>query len=95
MSLMARKKEQMAYKCHFYKKLGYYQKNCKKHKAWFKKKGKLYVFVCFESNLIEVPNNTWWYDFGATTHVSNMMQGFLSIQATNPTKDFLYIGNCM
>jgi len=31
-------------------------------------------YVCFESNLTEVPHNFWWIDFGCTTHVSNMMQ---------------------
>ncbi|KAB2032302.1 hypothetical protein ES319_D05G364200v1 [Gossypium barbadense] len=51
------KKEQMADKCHFCKK-GHYQKDFQKHKAWFEKKGKFYVFVCFELNLIEVHNNT-------------------------------------
>jgi len=35
-------------------------------------------YVCFESNLTEVPYNSWWIDSGCTTHVSNMMQGFLS-----------------
>jgi len=27
----------------------------------------------FESNLTEVPYNTWWIDSGCTTHVSNVM----------------------
>jgi len=31
-------------------------------------------YVCFESNLIKVPHNSWWIDSGCTTHVSNMMQ---------------------
>jgi len=35
-------------------------------------------YVCFESNLTEVPHNSWWIDYGCTTHVSNMMRGFLS-----------------
>ena len=30
-------------------------------------------FVCYESNLAEVPSNTWWIDSGATTHVTNLM----------------------
>ena len=53
-------------------------------RKWFgKKKGKslikCYIYVCFESNLTEIPSNTWWLDSGATTHISNTMQGFLSI----------------
>jgi hypothetical protein len=48
-----------------------------------KRKGKCLitgiVSVYFESNLTEVSSNTWWLDSAATTHVSNTMQGFLSI----------------
>ncbi|WVZ07203.1 hypothetical protein V8G54_020549 [Vigna mungo] len=47
------------------------------------------------TNIIEVPNNTWWLDSGATTHVSNIMQGFLSIQPIKGTKKYLYMGNRM
>ena len=83
-------------RCHFCKKEGHYQKDCLKHKAWFEKKGTFESYVCtFESNLIDVPNNTWWLDSGATTHVSNVMQGFLTIQTTSPNKDYLYMGNRM
>ena len=73
----------------------HFQKDCLKPKAWFEKKGKLNSFVCFKSNLSEVPHNTWRLDSGATTHVSNTMQGFLSIRTTNPTNDFLFMGNRM
>ncbi|KAG8377672.1 hypothetical protein BUALT_Bualt08G0057200 [Buddleja alternifolia] len=41
------------------------------------------------------PSNTWWLDSGATTHVSNMMQGFLTIQSIDPSKNFLFMGNQM
>ena len=44
-----------------------------KHRAWFEKKGEYNAYVCFESNLTEVPHNTWWIDSGCTTHVSNVM----------------------
>jgi len=39
--------------------------------------------------------NTWWLDFGATTHVSNTMQEFLSIQPIKGTEKYLYMGNIM
>ncbi|KAG8382445.1 hypothetical protein BUALT_Bualt05G0078000 [Buddleja alternifolia] len=81
--------------CHFCKREGHYQKDCPKRKAWFEKKGTFNVYVCFESNLSEVPSNTWWLDSGATTHVSNMMQGFLTIQSIDPSKNFLFMGNRM
>ncbi|XP_075083097.1 uncharacterized protein LOC142166959 [Nicotiana tabacum] len=62
------KKEHKADTCHFCNKEGRYQKDFLKRKAWFEKKGTISAFVCFESNLIEVPNNTWWLDSGATSH---------------------------
>ena len=50
-------------------------------------------YVCFESNLTEVPHNTWWIDSGFTTHVSNTMQGFLTIQTISPNEKFVFMGN--
>ncbi|KAG8383007.1 hypothetical protein BUALT_Bualt05G0139100 [Buddleja alternifolia] len=73
------KKEDKADNCHFCKREGHYQKDCPKRKAWLEKKGTFNAYVCFESNLSEVLSNTWWLDSGATTHVSNIMQGFLTI----------------
>ncbi|KAL8159417.1 hypothetical protein V2J09_000954 [Rumex salicifolius] len=57
------------------------------------RQGTHYVFVCFESNLIEVPNNTWWIDSGATTHVSHIKQGFRSIQPIRGAEQYLFMGN--
>ena len=74
------RKEKKANKCHFCKKKGHYQKYCLKRKTWLKKKGIFYYdFPIFESNVFEVPSNTRWLDSGATTHVSNVMQGLLTI----------------
>lgn len=87
------KKEQKKDTCHFCKKPGHYKSDCLKRKAWFEKKGKPYAFVCFEANLTEVYYNTWWIDSGATTHVSNTMQRFLTIQTISPNEHYLFMGN--
>ena len=57
------------------------------------KKGGLNALVCFESNLTKVSHNTWWIDFGCTTHVSNTMQGFLAIQTISPNGKLVFMGN--
>ena len=77
----------------FVKKLGHYQKDCSKRRAWFEKKGKHLAFIYFESNLTEVPSNTWWIDSGATIHVSNTIQGFLTSQTIKPNERVIFIGN--
>jgi len=80
-------------KCHFCGKFGHFHKDCIKRRAWFEKKGEHNAYVCFESNLTEVPHNTWWIDSGCTTHVSNVMQGFLTTQTINPNEKFVFMGN--
>ena len=63
---------------YFCGKKGHVKKDRIKCKAWFEKRGINLSFVYYESNLAEVPSNTWWIDSGATTHVTNLMQGFLT-----------------
>jgi len=50
--------------------------DCFKFKNWLekKKRGKPLALVCFESNLVDVPSNTWWLDTSATIHVTNSLQ---------------------
>ncbi|KAG5538641.1 hypothetical protein RHGRI_019263 [Rhododendron griersonianum] len=64
-------------KCHFYGSKGHVKEECNKRKAWFEKKGNNLSFICYESNLVEVPSNTWWIDSGATTHITNSLQEYL------------------
>jgi len=78
-SLQIQKKVSKGNNYKFCGKYGHFQKDCLKRKSWFKNKGEPDAHVCFESNLTEVPHNTWWIDFGCTTRVSNTMQGFLTI----------------
>ena len=40
-----------------------------------------WVNVCFESNVIDVPSNTWWLDSGATIHVCNSMLAMIGIRS--------------
>ena len=79
--------------CYFCGKKGHVKKDCIKRKAWFEKRGINLSFVCYESNLVEVPSNTWWIDSGATTHVTNLMQGFLTTRKPKESEKFLYMGN--
>jgi gag-polypeptide of LTR copia-type len=58
-------------RCNFYKKVGHFSKDCMKRRQWFEKKGTNSALVCFESHFIDVPNNTWWFDSGSSTHISN------------------------
>ncbi|RVW62715.1 Retrovirus-related Pol polyprotein from transposon TNT 1-94 [Vitis vinifera] len=79
--------------CYFCGKKGHVKKDCNKRKAWFKKRGINLSFVCYESNLAEVPSNTWWIDSRAITHVTNLMQGFLTTRKPKESEKFLYMGN--
>ena len=92
-SVLIHKKERKVVQCRFCRKLGHYKNNCQKRKEQFESKDKPCALVCFESNLAEVPYNTWWIDSGCTTHVSNTMQGFLTTQTTNPNEKFVFMGN--
>ena len=63
--------------CYFCKKSGHMKKEHPKYAAWRIKKGKSLALVFSEVNLSFVPKDTWWVDFGATTHISVTMQGCL------------------
>ena len=44
--------------CFFCKKNGHMKKDYAKHKAWLKKKGTSFSFVCYELNCTNVNHNT-------------------------------------
>ena len=44
---------------------------------WLEKnKGHPLAMVCFESNLVDIPSNTWCLATNATIHVTNKLQEF-------------------
>ena len=79
---------------HFFcKKVCHMNNECPKYANWHIKKGKLLNFVCSEVNLALVPNDTWWIDIGATTHVSVTMQGCLRSGVSTDAERYIYVGN--
>ncbi|KAG6645088.1 hypothetical protein CIPAW_08G099000 [Carya illinoinensis] len=74
------KKEIFKGKCNFCHLFGHKRVDCRKFKAWLDKKGTRLLLVCFESNLVNVPSDTWWLDTGATIHATNSLQ---ELQKTN------------
>ena len=71
------------------------RKDCVKHKKWFQKKGNFLSFVCFETNLVDVPSNTWWLDSGAIIHISINMQGYLTTRQPMTREKTILMGSKM
>uniref|UniRef100_A0A2N9EFV4 Retrovirus-related Pol polyprotein from transposon TNT 1-94-like beta-barrel domain-containing protein n=1 Tax=Fagus sylvatica TaxID=28930 RepID=A0A2N9EFV4_FAGSY len=51
------------------------------------------ALVYFESNLVDVPLNSWWIDTGASIHVTNSLQGFKSKRRPNDGEVAVYMDN--
>ena len=49
--------------------------------------------VCFESNIIDVPSNTWWLYSGATIHAFNSMQTVISGRSLTSLEQYVYMGD--
>ena len=45
-----------------------------------KEQGMLSTYVCFESNLVNFPLDSWWLDSGATVHVATSLQGIRNLR---------------
>ena len=57
------------------------------------KQGTFLVLACFESNIVDVPPNTWWFDSGATIHVVNSLQGFTSLRKLSEAESKIVVGD--
>ncbi|KAK2997912.1 hypothetical protein RJ639_026101 [Escallonia herrerae] len=80
-------------RCHFCKDKGHMRNECHKFREWLEKKGNLSICVCYESYTIDAPLNTWWVDTGATVHITNSLQGFLSVKKLNKGDRNVLVGN--
>ena len=49
--------------------------------------------VCFESNIIDVPSDTWWLDSGATIHTCNSMEAEISRRSPTSLQQYVYMGD--
>ena len=46
-----------------------------------------------ETNIVDVPMNTWWLDIGATIHVTNSLQGMISQRGPTNLEQHVYMGD--
>lgn len=49
--------------------------------------------MCFESNLVDIPADTWWLDTGATIHITNSLREFRSSRKPNERELMVNMGN--
>jgi len=64
------------FKCFHCKKQGRKRANCYKFQAWLKTRKESHqveLLICFESNLVDVPLDSWWLDSSATVHVTTAL----------------------
>ena len=47
--------------------------------------------VCFESDIIDVPFDTWWLDSGATIHACYSMQAMIRRRSPTSLEQYVYI----
>ena len=49
--------------------------------------------MSYESFLVDVPPNSWWMDTGASIHITNTMQGYLTSRKLNKGERSITVGN--
>ena len=76
------------------KKTGHYKKDCPVFlKKIMAKKGNNIVSFVNESLYTQFSKSTWWIDSGATVHVANSLQGFLSTRTTQRGERCIEVAN--
>ena len=70
------------------KKVGHKKIDCWKLKGKQEKKGNI---LMIETNIIDVPMNTWWLATGATIHVTNSLQKMISQKRQTNLEQHVYI----
>ncbi|KAI5434917.1 hypothetical protein KIW84_021658 [Lathyrus oleraceus] len=83
--------------CFWCKENGHKKTGCHAFKAWLdnknKSRGNHLAFFCFESNLVDVPINSWWLDSGSITHIDVSLHGFKNQRRPNLRENKLGVGN--
>ena len=49
--------------------------------------------ICFESNVIDVPYNTWWLDSGATIHSCIYVHVMMSRRSPTSQEKYVFMGD--
>ena len=84
-------------KCFHCKKKGHIRNQCYKFKSWLEKKnnqrGMPLSLVCCESNIVNIPVNSWWIDSGVSTHVVISLQGLINKRKPSLKESKLKVGN--
>ena len=83
--------------CYFCNKLGHLKRNCNRYKRWAEKRAAKgnsnMALVCFESNSVSIPSNSWILDSGSSIHVANSLQDFISQKTPNRDQVQVVVGN--
>ena len=53
----------------------------------------LSAYVCLESNLVNVPLDSWWLDSGATVHIATFLQGIRNLRKPSEKESKLKVGS--
>ena len=53
----------------------------------------LSTHVCFESNLVNVPLDSWWLDSGAIVHVATSLHGIRNLRKPSKKESKLKVGS--